>query len=65
MPNEVMNSETDAVVYIPLISIYVMQFATSFATSTPNLLLCELFPFKWVIEEISFDIESQSEVDIL
>lgn len=40
----------DAIAYIPLISIYVMQFATSFATFTPNLLLCELFPYKWAIE---------------
>lgn len=45
---------TDAIAYIPLISIYVMQFATSFATCTPNLLLSELFPFKWVIQRIIF-----------
>lgn len=36
----------DALAYVPLVSIYVMHFATSFATCTPNLLLCELFPFK-------------------
>lgn len=37
---------TNPLAYIPLICIYVMHFATSFVTSTPNLLLCEVFPFK-------------------